>query len=141
MSQSKDVAGRCLCGAVSFKAKVAAPHVGACHCSICRRWAAGPFLGLGTDGKSIQISGEDQLGVYRSSAWGERCFCKTCGSVLFWRSVDGTHVEMSAGALDDQTGLQMKRQIFIDEKPAFYDFANDTERLTGPEFVKLIMGG
>lgn len=31
---------------------------------------------------------------------------------------------MSIGALDNPDGLKMKSQIFIDEKPDCYDFAN-----------------
>jgi len=140
MAASEEVGGRCLCGAVAFRARPHGRAVGACHCSLCRRWAAGPFLGLGCDGDAIAITGEAGLGVYRSSQWGERCFCKTCGSVLFWRTADHKHYEISAGALDDQSGLTFERQIYTDEKPAFYDFANKTEMLTGPEFVAKVMG-
>ena len=31
----------------------------------------------------------------------------------------------------------MKSQIFIDEKPEFYDFANETPKLTGKEVFDL----
>jgi hypothetical protein len=114
--------------------------VGACHCGMCRRWSAGPFLGIGCSGRSIAINGDESLSAFPSSQWGERCFCKTCGSTLFWRTKDRTHWEISAGALDDTEGLEFRRQIYVDEKPAFYAFANDTEKLTGAEFVALVMG-
>lgn len=135
-----EISGKCLCGAVSFMAEVGQKAVGACHCSKCRQWSGGPFLGIGCDGGKISVQGEDNLSVYESSPWGERCFCKTCGSVLFWRTRDKRHWEASAGCLDETDGLTFRREIFIDEKPVFYSFANDTEKLTGAEFVALIMG-
>ncbi len=135
-----ELRGGCLCGAVTFKARARQLAAGACHCSKCRKWSAGPFIGIGCDGSDVAIEGVDALGVYPSSPWGERCFCKVCGSTLFWRTRDGSHCEVSAGALDDVDGVVFRREIFVDEKPAFYDFANDTEKLTGAEFVASVMG-
>ena len=40
---------------------------------------------------------------------------------------------MSAEAFDDRNGYAFKSQIFIDEKPAYYDFANKTHNMTGAE--------
>ena len=42
----KSMSGGCLCGAVRFTAAPANHEVGACHCSMCRKWTAGPFLVL-----------------------------------------------------------------------------------------------
>jgi hypothetical protein len=35
--------GKCMCGAVSYTAKGVDKEIAACHCSMCRRWASGPF--------------------------------------------------------------------------------------------------
>lgn len=137
----RGISGRCLCGAVRFEAVARKDDVGACHCHMCQRWAAGPMLALECDASTLEISGEEAFGVYSSSAWGERCFCKTCGTVLFWRSRDGTHLAISAGALDDTSKLSLKSEIFIDEKPAYYAFANETIKMTGPEFIAMMTAG
>jgi hypothetical protein len=129
-----DVSGRCLCGSVSFAGTVAKTDVDICHCDMCQRWSAGPFLGLGFDGE-LAIEGRDSLGIYKSSEWGERAFCKTCGSSLYWHLAGSVHYSLAAGALDDKSALNLTLQIFIDEKPAYYDFANDTQKLTGPEVM------
>ena len=139
--ETRPVSGQCLCGAVRFAAVAKNNHVGACHCSMCQRWAAGLFLAIDLEPETVEITGDEALGVYTSSDWGERCFCKACGTPLFWRSRDGSLVVASAGALDDKSELAFFSQIFIDEKPAYYDFANDTRKLTGPEFVALMAGG
>ncbi|MBL8844578.1 MAG: GFA family protein [Hyphomicrobium zavarzinii] len=133
-SAGHTVKGHCLCGAVAFSADVAKLEVDACHCSMCRRWAGGPFIALSCDGE-LRITGKDHLATYRSSEWGERGFCQTCGTSLFWHLVGTDHYALSANTLDDQSGLVLTSQIFIDEKPGFYEFANDTPKLTGVEVV------
>lgn len=137
----REISGRCLCGAVSFTAVAHKDDVGVCHCHMCQRWAAGPFLARECDAASLSISGDEALGVYQSSAWGERCFCKRCGTVLFWRSCDGQNLAVSAGSLDDTSTLTLASEIFVDEKPAYYAFANETSKMTGPEFIAMMTAG
>ncbi len=128
------ITGKCLCGAVTFKADIATRNVDVCHCGMCRRWAGGPFIGISHDG-DVTFEGAENIGVYKSSEWGERAFCKVCGSALYWRLAASDHYSFSAGALEDQSQLTLAQQIFIDEKPDYYDFANDTPKLTGEEVV------
>jgi hypothetical protein len=132
MSDAQKVSGGCLCGAVRFTATPANRDVGACHCSMCRKWSAGPFLVLDC-GTSLKIDDASQLGVYRSSEWAERCFCKKCGTPLFYRLVGKDLYFASAEAFDDRDGYAFVSQIFIEEKPAYYDFANKTQNMTGAE--------
>ena len=129
---SKAVSGGCLCGAVRFTATLKNHELGVCHCSMCRRWAAGPFFAMECEG-TVKIADASQLGAYRSSEWAERCFCKQCGSVLFYRLVGKDFSAVSAEAIDDKSGLTFTSQIFIDDKPAYYDFANKTHNMTGAE--------
>jgi hypothetical protein len=129
---SKAVSGGCLCGAVRFTATLKNHELGVCHCSMCRKWAAGPFFAMECEG-TVKIADASQLGAYRSSEWAERCFCKQCGSVLFYRLVGKDFSAVSAEAIDDKSGLAFTSQIFIDDKPAYYDFANKTHNMTGAE--------
>jgi hypothetical protein len=127
-----DVSGRCLCGAVRYKARASNSDVSACHCGMCRRWTGGPLLYIHIEGKPA-FTGEDAIGLFRSSEIGERGFCKKCGSILFWKTADQDSYTIAAGSIDDQAGLVFTREIFIDDKPPYYDFANATQRLTGAE--------
>ncbi len=124
--------GHCLCGAVKFTATPKRDEMGVCHCGMCRRWAGGVFMAVSC-GPDVDVENDDQLGVFTSSDWGERCFCKTCGSTLFWRMRDGTNVAVSMQAFDDPEAFRFSSEIFIDEKPANYAFANDTKKQTGAE--------
>ena len=133
MAAGQDIHGRCICGGVLFDARIAEGHVQTCHCGMCQRWAAGPFMVVECEPRSVVLTGSENLAVYASSEWGERCFCKICGSALFWRLSDGSMIMASAGALDDKSGLELRVQLFVDEKPTYYAFSNDTEMVTGAE--------
>jgi len=129
---SKSMSGGCLCGAVRFTAVPKNREVGACHCSMCRRWTSGPFLVLEC-GDTLKIESEAHLGVYRSSEWAERAFCKQCGTPLYYRLIGKDFYAVSAEAFDERKGYVLASEIFIDEKPAYYEFANKTKKMTGPE--------
>jgi len=133
-------AGGCLCGAVRFTATLREHDIGVCHCTMCRKWSAGPFFAVECDGPVRVTKGEDQLGVYRSSEWAERCFCKTCGTSLFYRLVGKPFYALSSETLDDKTDLAFTSQIFIDEKPGYYGFSNITKTMTGAEVFAAFSG-
>ncbi|MDX2290306.1 MAG: GFA family protein [Hyphomicrobiaceae bacterium] len=144
-TSTSEITGRCLCGAISFTATAKVDQdgkvaVGACHCGMCRTWSGGVLLAV-DEASDLRVDGEDRLAVYKSSDWGERCFCRTCGTNLFWRSPSLGVLAIMAGALDDQSGLSLTKQIFIDEKPAHFSFAEPTQTYTGEEFVKLMTSG
>lgn len=124
--------GGCLCGAVRFTASPLDHNVGACHCSMCRRWSAGPFL-VRDCGTTLRVADPSNLGAYRSSDWAERAFCKQCGTPLYYRLIERDMYFVSAEAFDDLTDYAFTSQIFIDEKPGYYDFANKTHNMTGAE--------
>ncbi|MEM9989231.1 MAG: GFA family protein, partial [Pseudomonadota bacterium] len=90
--------GSCLCGEVKFTATPAEKKVGVCHCDICRTQTAGPFFGIDC-GDSLEIEDTPFLGIYRSSEWAERGFCKKCGTVLFWRTHDHSSNIVSVNTL------------------------------------------
>ena len=127
--------GGCICGAVRFSAVPKSDEMGVCHCTLCRRWTGGAgFLGVEC-GTSVETENEAMLGVYKSSEYGERVFCKTCGSTLFWRMQDGSDTVASAQAFDEPGSFRFVSEMFFDEKPDNYMFANDTKKMTSAEFL------
>lgn len=134
---TRAVTGKCLCGAVRFQAELD-PHVHACHCDMCRRWSGGP--GMAAYAESVEFSGKESLSTYASSDWAERGFCRTCGSSLFYLVKESQRYVIWTGALDDPSILELAGEIYIDEKPDFYDFAGDRRRLTGQEFLESLGG-
>jgi len=125
--------GQCLCGAVTYTAQAINTEVHSCHCSICRRWSGGPGFSASVGG--VEFTGEENIARFDSSAWAERGFCKTCGTNLFYRLKETDHYIMCMGTFDDQAQFKLAGEIYIDEKPASYEFAGDHPRLTGEEFM------
>lgn len=124
--------GRCLCGAVSFTAERSGNNVGACHCGMCRRWSGGPLMAVDC-GVDVAIDGEENLTVFDSSDWAERGFCNQCGSNLFYRLKETGQFMVLIGIFDNQDDIVFDHQVFIDEKPTYYEFKNKTKDLTGAE--------
>jgi hypothetical protein len=132
VAEKREQTGGCLCGKVRFRVTQPVGEVGACHCSMCLRWCGGPILAIHSEGP-VEFEGEENIVRYRSSEWAERGFCGNCGSNLFYYLIPKGDYILSAGALDDRDGLELVSQIFIDEKPDWYAFANEVETLTGAE--------
>ena len=135
MTQAFEAKGGCLCGAVSFTAAQARRSIGACHCDMCRNWSGGPFIGVHC-GSEVIFQGENSISVYDSSAWAERGFCRRCGSHLFYRLKENRHHFVPVGLFADQDRFTLDRQSYIDCKPAYYDFANDTRDMTRAEMLE-----
>jgi len=84
----------------------------------------------------LSIAGEEHITAFRSSEWAERAFCKHCGTHLFYRLIDGSHWAVTAGLFEHADWI-FDQQLFVDEQPAFYGFANETKKLTGSEVFAL----
>ena len=128
--------GSCLCEKVKFEVTLTENAVHICHCSQCRKWSGGSALCLGCLPEK-KIEGEEFITWYDSSEFAQRSFCKNCGTHLFFRTKDGSYNGVSAN-FDDLDGLEIGEHIFIDNKPSYYDFADDKPRLTEKEFLKKI---
>ncbi|MFT4793353.1 MAG: hypothetical protein ACJAVR_003130 [Paracoccaceae bacterium] len=126
--------GGCLCGAVRFHATVEQHDFSACHCDACRRWGSGPFFAVAA--ADVVFEDDASLRRHRSSDWAERGFCATCGSSVFYRLVnqsDAAEYQMSVGALDDQSGLKLTQEVFVDRNRGAYAFAGPLTQLTQAE--------
>lgn len=84
-----------------------------------------------------KLDGENYLKWFESSDEAERGFCTNCGSHLFFRLKEGLgdYRGVSSGSLDDESGLKIDKHIFIDKKPEYYDFKDNSPRLTEREFL------
>ncbi|NAW64630.1 GFA family protein [Photobacterium halotolerans] len=131
-SSADRLTGHCLCGKVGMTSNSGTLHAEACHCGMCRKWSGGPYLSVAA-GTEVSFTGEENISRFSSSEWGERGFCKHCGSHLFYFLKPTGQYMVAAGLLDQESQLEMDQQIFIDKKPAYYAFSNNTENLTEEE--------
>jgi len=116
--------GRCNCGAVTFRTRGPLREVIACHCSQCRRQTGLHYAATNVDDDRIEIEGADAITWYHASEVARRGFCATCGSALFWKHRDDTHISVLAGAFDQPTGLSISHHIFCADKGDFYEIAD-----------------
>ena len=105
-------------------------ELGLCHCSMCRRWSGGPMFAVHCGAEVTFLGGEPVR--YQSSDWAERGFCPNCGTHLFYHLLPNNDYVLPAGLFQDQQ-FHLTNEIFIDEKPGYYAFSNDTQKLTGQQ--------
>ncbi len=84
-------------------------------------------------GKDVSFEGEENITVYSSSEWAERGFCNKCGSNLFYRLKGTGEHQISAGLFEDSEDFVFDLQVFIDNKPDFYNFIEKTKTMTEAE--------
>ena len=119
MSKLKNGSGSCSCGAVRFSTNKMPENTGACHCSICTKLVAGPFLEVEC-GADITFLGIENISIFNSSEWAERRFFSICGTHLFIRSKTNNEIGISegygvqAGLFEEINKLFFNLQAFID---------------------------
>lgn len=132
MSETTNGIGKCLCGSVTLACDDMSLSVGACHCTSCQRWVGGPLLSVDC-GPSVNIEGRENVSIYNSSDWAERAFCSACGSHLFYRLKHNNQHIVPVGLFGKQHDFNFDHQIFIEDKPEYYCFSNQTKNMTGAE--------
>ena len=138
MSDLHSAEGSCLCGSVKLKTTTMNKNMGACHCGMCRKWG-GPLLTVDC-GQGVKVEG-DTVGIFDSSEWAERGFCQKCGSHLFYRLKESQQYMVSAGLFSQTKDFNFDHQVFIDEKPSYYSFSNQTKDMTGAEIFAMYGSG
>ena len=107
--------GRCLCGAVRFKATGEPINVRICHCRTCQKAMGSPFYARALYPDTALAVEGDTVG-YASSATLNRVFCKTCGTRLFsWRK-NGTAASVALAVFDDRNAFAPTEHIWVSEK-------------------------
>ena len=132
MSEVLEKKGSCLCGSIKFVYTNVQKDVAACHCGSCKKWGGGPYFSVkcGTD---VSFEGEENISIFDSSDWAVRGFCKNCGTHLFYRFKHNNEYRVPLGLIDDEAGLSLENQYFVDIKSNVYQLSNQTNDLTAAE--------
>ena len=135
------LSGQCLCGGVRLRAVPEALHADACHCGMCRRWGGGPVMTINCGSRLAVEQGDALLRRFDSSDWALRGFCGDCGSHLFYWLKPQDLYFVPVGLFGPVEGLTFATEIFIDSKPAWYDFANPTRKMTEADVMAAFGAG
>lgn len=125
---------QCLCGAVQITAHIKGPEIQACHCTQCQRWTGGAAL-MTVRVRRVEISGEDAIRHHHASDHGERGFCVTCGTTLYWRLQGRSVAFLPVGLFDDQTGFELSEELFVDDRAPWLPAWSGTTQHTEAELV------
>lgn len=113
--------GSCLCGGVAFEIHGSLRPVVGCHCSQCRKQSGHFGAFTACDDSDLKFISDSTLAWYRASDDAGRGFCKNCGSLLFWKGDGRNYTSITAGAIDNPTGLKIEGHIFCADKGDYYD--------------------
>ena len=98
---AKDLTGGCQCRRIRYRVTVDNDDAYLCHCKMCRHATGGASIAF----VSVQLDKlvwETVPDWYRSSPIAERPFCRTCGTPLGFKFVEGaTSMDITLGSFDD----------------------------------------
>jgi hypothetical protein len=116
--------GSCLCKGVTFEVKGPLRPVIACHCSQCRKQSGHFGAFTACDDTNMKLTSDSTLAWYAASSEAKRGFCKTCGSLLFWKGNGKNYTSIAAGSLDGATGLHLEGHIYCADKGDYYEITD-----------------
>jgi len=103
-----------------------------CHCSKCRSTHGHHSAYSSSKREELILLEKRGLKWYRSvkdeTPDVYRGFCKECGSSLFWDAKGDDYIYISAGTLDQPTGLKTIGHIWLNQAGDYYKLTDDLEK-------------
>jgi hypothetical protein len=139
---SAPLLGGCACGAVRYALASQPFDTGWCHCRTCQRTSGAPGVAFTTARRDdfALVAGSEILRLWRSTKFGRRSFCGSCGALLTM-AVDfqPDTIDVAAATLDDPSSVTPGFHLFCehavgwalfdDGLPRFARFRPDTRGL------------
>ena len=121
--------GGCLCGAVRYRLASDPYDAGWCHCRTCQLNSGSPAMAFASVAIDDWVIEKGQPRRVKSSGFGHRLSCGTCGTPLAMR-VDHQPetVDFSIATLDDPDAIAPAFHIFWASKVAWFDPGDDLPR-------------
>jgi hypothetical protein len=118
----RGVQGACLCGEVRYEITGPIGVMSHCHCSMCRKHHGTPFATTVSVpiGSFRWLGGQQSVTLYRSSPFGLRSFCGTCGSVTPIVDSQMGLALCPAGNLEGQLDAPSQAHLFVGSKAAWH---------------------
>jgi len=124
--------GGCLCGAVKYEVRGTLYNVINCHCSKCRSIHGHISAYASSKREDLKLVEQSGLKWFRSvkdeTPNVYRGFCKECGGSLFWEARGDVYIYISAGTLDQPTGLKTAGHIWLSQAGDYYELSDDLEK-------------
>ena len=113
--------GGCQCGAVRFAVYAEPIKTGICHCRMCQKAVAGPFVVLAEVPWDQFAWTRGRPSAFQSSSRAMRDFCAQCGTPLSYREIGGPIIELATGAFDQPQRVPPTYATGMESKLAWLD--------------------
>ena len=111
------IRGGCFCGAIRYELDDGDYLTANCHCTMCRRPSAAPFVTWVVVPTNAFRYTRGEAKVLHSSANGTRYFCADCGSPLACTLRDRQgEIDITTGSLDDPNAFPPRLAVHEDTK-------------------------
>jgi hypothetical protein len=123
--------GGCACGSVRYRLDAEPYDSGWCHCRLCQRvsGSGGMVFATVARDKFIVMQGLGKVGTFQSTSFGERSFCRDCGSPL---TIHVRHqpdeIDVTVGTLDDPAKVAPTFHLYVSEMPEWMIIGDDLPR-------------
>src|SRR5437870_798673 len=125
-TETRVLAGRCECGAVTYRVEDAFVYASNCHCSRCRAATGSAFKAFaGIEREKLEITGgADALLIVGDDLLNDTR-CASCGSLLFSVVREGEWAHVALGSLVDDPTMPPAKHIFVGSKAPWFEITDD----------------
>lgn len=111
------IQGGCFCGRIRYAAEEGEFLVVNCHCTMCRKTSAAPFVTWIIIPKSSFSFTAGNPKILQSSDQGRRQFCADCGTPLSFESISRNDViDITVGSTDQPEKFQPTKAVHEESK-------------------------
>lgn len=121
--------GGCLCGAIRYRLASAPFDAGWCHCRTCQLSSGSPAMAFATVPLDDYLVEQGAIATLASSDFGQRGFCRDCGTPLFMR-VDHQPdtIDFTIATLDEPDPVVPGYHIFYGSRIGWAEAGDDLPR-------------
>jgi hypothetical protein len=112
--------GGCFCGKIRYQFSDGEYLVANCHCTICRKTSAAPFVTWVIMPRERFAFTASEPGILESSSKGRRLFCRDCGTPLVFASNERNHkIDVTTCSLDEPEAWPPTEDAYTDTRLAW----------------------
>ena len=120
MNQDQLRTGGCHCEGVRYQLVGDIRDVVNCFCKQCQKTTGHHFAATQAKLDQFELLNYETLCWYDASNSARRGFCNKCGSSLFWQKHGTETISITAGTLDQPTGLKTVKNIFVENMSDYH---------------------
>ena len=108
--------GGCQCGAIRYRLDVAPIRASICHCRMCQKAGAAPFMAFAAVPAKEFVVSNGVIATFASSDIAERGFCSRCGTPLTYRGLKSSTISVTIPSLDDPNAVEPDGQLGVESQ-------------------------